>query len=57
MKTYKAVLLVDNKEIDYMIFESENFRTAGKYTDKRFDQAYPQYSNRTDVKIEIQVQK
>ena len=57
MKTYKATLLVGKKEIDYMIFDSENFRTAGKYTDERFDKAYPQYSNRTDVKIEIEIQK
>ena len=54
---YKAILIVDNKKIDYMEFESKNLTTAGKYTDERFDKAYPQYSNRNDVKIEIEEQK
>jgi hypothetical protein len=54
MKNFKATLFVGTVEIDYMIFESENLKTAGEYTDKRFDNAYPQFSNREDAKIEIE---
>lgn len=54
MKTFKSTLFVGNKEIDNMTFESENMETAGKYTDKRFDNAYPQFAHREDARIEIE---
>lgn len=54
MKNFKSTLFVGKEEIDSMIFESKNLTEAGKYTDMRFDKAYPQYINRQDAMIKIE---
>lgn len=54
MKEFKAVLLVGNTEIDYMVFDSETLTTAGHYTEERFNKAYPEHFKQKEARIEIE---